>query len=215
MFRNICYTFFALGLVSPLATRAWAQPSQVKSLMGKHDFRRGLESVVRAASQSSQSQSGPTSPLIDAQTAKGMSYDNQIKSTNTFFQKRQLNRMYRAEERGPRLTQAQYSKLADTRSPSRLNANQFDSFRGGINWPVVLRESEYQAHRESLDALYAKHTSAGGGMNTREYAEIQRLSKAMASQLRGNVGNTNPEQYAYARKFLEGLAYEARYPAGA
>ncbi len=152
--------------------------------------------------------------MVEAQTAKSMSYDNQIKATDTFFQKRQRNRMYKAAERGPRQTQVVYNKWAKDSAPDRLNASQINSVSGQINWPVVLRGEAYRANRTRIDALYASHAAAGGGMGTNEYAQIKGLAREMQSQLRQNISNITPEQYSYARKFLEGLGYEARHGAG-
>ena len=211
MLRTVrAFLFITLVALPALASAQFPAPKAIGALEG---LRRGLSDVVRAASQSSSS--GPSSPLVDAQTAQGMSYDNQIKATNTYFQKRQLNRMYRQAEKGPRHTQSDYAKWAHDRAPDRLNSSQIDSFAGRINWPVVLRGEAYRKNRERLDVLYASHTAAGGGINTYEYAEIQQRSKEMQAQLRLNISNITTEQYSYARTFLEGLRYEARHPAGA
>ena len=204
MSRRILHAFALLAL---LAAPVAAQPP----IAAFEGLRRGLEDVVRAASQSN---SNAPMPLVEYETAKGMSYDNQVKYTNTYFQKRQLNRSYREEERAPRHSQADYQRWAREEAPDRLSVGQVDDFRGTINWPVVLQQPEYKSKREQVDRLYASHTAAGGGMGTTEYAQIQSSTKELQDQLRGNLDNLTSEQYLYARKFLEGLRYDARFPAG-
>ena len=198
----------AAAIAQPVGPGGFGAQSKTDAIGAFDGLRQGLESVVRAASQSSSS--GPSSPLVDSQTAQSMSYDNQIKATNTYFQKRQLNRSYRQAERGPQYTAAEYRKWARERAPDRLNSSQVDRYTGRINWPVVLKGESYRKRREQLDQLYASHTAGGGGMNTSEYAKIQRLSKEMQTQLKDEIKDLTPEQYSYTRKFLEGLRYEAR-----
>ena len=198
MLRRTLHAFALLGL---LAAPVAAQPP----IAAFEGLRRGLEDVVRAASQSN---SNAPMPLVEYETAKGMSYRNRSYSDNN------RNRSYREEERAPRHSQADYQRWAREEAPDRLSVGQVDDFRGTINWPVVLQQPQYKSKREQVDRLYASHTAAGGGMGTTEYAQIQSSTKELQDQLRDNLDNLTSEQYLYARKFLEGLRYDARFPAG-
>lgn len=205
---------FAFVVLSALAVPARAQFPQAQAIGAFEGVRRNLESVIRAAGQANSNSNNISSPAVDSQTAKSMSYDNQIKATNTYFQKRQLNRTYREAERGQRLTRADHERISRSRAPDRLNSSQFDSYTGRINWPVVLKENQYRQNRARIDHLYVEHIAAGGGINTYQYADIKALTSEMRTKLRTNLKNMPPEQYTYARKFLVGLQYEARFPAG-
>ncbi len=152
--------------------------------------------------------------MIDRETARSMNYDNQLKHVRTYFEKRQLNRNYRQAERLPRRTSAQITAATKRSLPDRLTSQQYEPYGGYINWPVVLRDAEYQEQRQQVDKLFAAHAKAGGGINTTYYASIQSTLTKMSEQLSGNYRTTNTDQFIYARKFLASLQYEARMPVG-
>ena len=152
--------------------------------------------------------------LIDRERAKSMSYDNQIKHTKTYFEKRKLNRQYRQAERLPRRTDQQIRASSKRAAPDRLTVQQYDAFRGRINWPVVLRDQKYAKQRSQLDQLFALHARSGGGIDTPQYASIQTVAAQMDRLLESNFKTTNSDQFHYAKRFLTSLKYEAKYPVG-
>lgn len=181
------------------------------AMLAGQGFAQGLADVVRSASQQNMR---PSQAAIDHQTAQSMSYDNQIKRVVTFHEKRKLGQMYRAAERGPAPTSEQLARMSKASKPDRLNSQQFDSIRGRINWPVVLKAEQFTEQRDELNQRFASHVAAGGGINTADYAEIQRVAAEMETELKKLVDKTNAEQFMYARKFLASLRYEARFEAG-
>lgn len=173
------------------------------------DLRRGLENAVRSASQSKSD--APTSPLIDYQTAKSMEYDNQIKQVHTRYQRQNLGRDY--QHARIKANRARY--LNSTRkAPNRLSSSQYNPLSGRINWPVTLRKQTYDKQRRQLDLLFARHAAGGSGIDTEQYASIVKLLQELNAQLSKNARSMPPEQYSYARRFLEGLRTEARTPVG-
>lgn len=201
----------ALLVVGASAVLVRAQLQNFAALAGQ-SFAQGLAEVVRSASQNSMR---PSLAAIDQQTATSMSYDNQIKQTVTFFEKRKLNRMYREQEKSPPASRSDLASYAKARAPDRASPRQLDSYTGRIQWPVVLQGQAFARQRQELEQLYAKHAAAGGGINTAEYAEIQRVATGLEADLKKQLQSTTPEQYMYARKFLASLRYEARFPSDA
>lgn len=172
--------------------------------------RRGLESILRAIPSGSSQGAGFSSPLVDAQTAKSMGYDNQIKAVNTYFQKRQLNRMYRNAEK--RYTARQVVEWSKKHQPERLSAAQFNRSTLRLNWPVVLRADRYQSSREEIDRLIPLHVRAGGGVNTNQYATLSQKLKDMKSVLKTQTKEVPIEQYISAKEFVETVAWDIRQP---
>jgi hypothetical protein len=185
---------------------------QATFLGNSEAMRSGLESLVRAGSQSKSE--GPNSPLIDAQTARGMEYDNQIKGVNTYFQKRKLNRMYRDAESGQR-TGTENARSTSSNAPDRLTAAQFDRYSGELHWPAALRTDFYGKARYMLGNSFTAHVQAGGGIDSDHYAEVVRLTDAIKTKLREQIKTIQPQQYSSARSFIESVQYEARFVTGA
>ena len=169
-----------------------------------------LESAVRSQSEQS---NRPSMAMIDRETARSMNYDNQLKHVSTYFEKRQMNRKYRDSLR-PRRSGAQITAAAQRSAPDRLTSQQYDPYGGRINWPVALKTADYAQSRQQVDQLFAAHARAGGGINTNYYAPIHSAIDALQKQLTGNFKQTDASQWAYARKFLTSLQYEAKIPVG-
>ena len=172
---------------------------------------RNIEKLVRDSSQSS---NRPSMAMIDRQTAESMSYDNQIKKTKTYFEKRELNRSYREAEKAPKQTTAASDAKTSKSAVDRLTVKQYDQAGGRMNWPVVLKAEPYAAQRTTLDRLFPSHAKAGGGINTSQYADIQTTILKLQAILKQNRTTTNIDQYMYSLRFLESLHYEAKIPVG-
>ena len=200
--RTSIFTALAFAPLSVIAQPPIAELQNVFS---------SLETAIRSQSEAS---NRPSMAMIDRETARSMNYDNQLKHVRTYFEKRRLNRAYREAERGPRRTREQAVAAAKRAAPDRLSVQQFEPYRGRINWPVTLTDDQYRVHREQLDRLFAAHAASGSGLQTRYYAPIQSTLGKLEEQLVGNVKTTNADQYIYARKFLKSLQYEARFPVG-
>lgn len=207
MFSRSLLVLALCGFVtSPVLAQPPFRPQALKGLTSS------LEDTIREAMQSS---NRPSMALIDREKARSMNYDNQIKHTKTFFEKRQLNQAFRAAERGPSPTSADRRRRAQSKVPDRLTVQQYDAFRGRINWPVVLRSSTYASHRQKLNELFAQHAASGGGIDTLQYSSIAESVVEMEATLKKSMSTTNTEQFMYARRFLLSLKYEARFTVGA
>lgn len=210
MLRVHAFSIFVVTLL--LARSACAQPKLPFPPTG--EISRGLKGLEDAIRSSSQTNMRPSMAGVDREQARSMSYDNQAKKTQTYFENRRANRAYRDAERTPRASRADLERYARDATPDRLTSRQYDPYYGRINWPVIVKGARYASDRQRLDRLFASHAAAGGGINTVEYGEIQSVGASMESSLKEDIANVTPEQYTYTRKFLKSLRAEARYPVG-
>jgi hypothetical protein len=87
-----------------------------------------------------------------------------------------------------------------------------DGLTGEVTWPLLLETAHFGPYREALEALFVAR-AADGQMGPAAYLKIERLTDAMLGLLKNCIREVPPEQYMIAKRFLEGLAYEARQPA--
>ncbi len=199
----------SLVILAALSWPTFAQfPSPPKSLQG---ISNSLEEAIRSASQDA---NRPSMAMIDRERARSMSYDNQLKHVQTYFEKRKMSRSFRDEERRSMPTSEQRSASRARNRPDRLTVRQFDAMTGRIEWPVLLQTPEYAEKCRQLDRLFNAHCRDGGGINTKHYAAIQSTSSELLTQIKKNFASLNAQQFTYTRRFLESLQYEARFDVG-
>jgi len=85
---------------------------------------------------------------IDIQQARTLSMANDKQYVDTYFQIRDANRKWRAEERGPRATQEDLIRHSKMAAPSRLSRYELDPVFGAITWPTVLQSDRFAAERK-------------------------------------------------------------------
>ena len=151
--------------------------------------------------------------LATLQQVRGLSLDNNLKVAQTFYEKRKLYEGYRGLNTHKRPTQEDVIRYSKASVPQRPANFQVQQARGKIYWPEVLLEEEFSDCRIRLDSLFAqrKAESSTSGINVSRQA--QKVAIQMRSQLRSKMRQMTPADYLAARKFLESLAYEARFPA--
>ncbi len=80
-----------------------------------------------------------------------------------------------------------------------------------IRWPAPLRGDEYAADRTQLEKSFAERTQDDSGAGGAGYGEVRRLTRQMRNQLNRSAKQLSIEEFAVARKFIDSLAYEARF----
>lgn len=171
-------------------------------------YLRGAADYVRAWGEYAVNK---TRSMINYEEARSRYIDNRVKGVEARFTMRRMNREYRAAERGPRPTQEQLTEIAHAAAPDRPSAHQLDPISGEIYWPEALLGKQYDRYRELLGRLFAERPHVANGQGTRNYTAIQFVSKAMEERLKLHVRQFDPGSYIAAKRFIEGLAYEARY----
>ncbi len=96
-------------------------------------YMQGLSSVINAAGQANLANSAAAN---NWENAYSLDLNNRLQATNTYFEQRRINREATAEERGPRVTEAELVRMAKEAAPARLTASQLDPVTGEIAWPV-------------------------------------------------------------------------------
>ncbi len=159
---------------------------------------------------------GPTAPhrfsmAAYRQERRSRYLDDRGRRAERYFEMRRMNESYRAERRSPGLTPEQLIELNESRLPRRLTAEQWQPTIGLILWPAPLRGAEHAADRARLEQLFAERTPEDSGIGGAGYGEVRRLTRRMRDQLLRRVRELSVEEFAVARKFIDSLAYEARF----
>ncbi len=169
---------------------------------------RGFADVVRAAGDFNYNTSLAN---INNQIARDLAINNDLKATEAFFQKRQINRQARAAERRVKPTQEQLQDIAARRAPERLTAADVDRETRRIYWPATLMRDEYSATRNAVNALYAARNVHNSGLGSENYQKTRYATAAMKSQLKNRMGTMSATEYIAAKKFITGIEQEAAY----
>ena len=149
------------------------------------------------------------------QKAREQAIDNNYSSVINYFKIRSANRELRNAERGPVPTQEDMYRYSQARVPDRLSDAQLNRQIGDIQWPALLMRPEFASHRARLGELFYNRTYYNSGMASPSYTEIKAETERMMSTLEGLVYESDPTAYLGAKKFITGLAYEARFVATA
>jgi hypothetical protein len=150
--------------------------------------------------------------LLNLSEVERREMENWKQFTTTYFEVRRLNRDYRALERGPRPSDAEIARINAGGRPRRLTPSELDTISGQIVWPIVLQAVEFAQYREEIGRLFAARASHGV-LGLDEYLAADRVTLVMLDVLRQHIYDVPPADYMVARRFLESLGYEARFPA--
>ena len=96
--------------------------------------------------------------------------------------------------------------------PFRLLESDFDTRTGEIRWPMALKVS---VHDELIQSIENKveEQKAGERVRASEFIQLVRKLNYQLGQRAANK-QISAKDYANAKRFLTGLAYEAKYPRG-
>jgi len=180
-----------------------------KASTAGESWARGMSDVMRASGDANLRNS---EAAINVTEAQSRAMDNRLKYTQTFFENRRMNREYRAAEAGPKITQQQAERIARERAPKRATAQDVDPITGGLAWPRVFDDAQYTPYREKLEILFAERAEQGGAIGMDTYREIESVTDEMLATLKGNIGSMSGTDYMAAKRFVERLANEARFP---
>ena len=151
--------------------------------------------------------------LETLQQVRGLSLDNDLKVAKTFYEKRKLYEGYRGLNTRKRPTQEDAIRYSKVSVPQRPADFQVQQARGRIYWPEVLLDEEFSDCRIRLDSLFAQRRGAASISASNVSHLVQTVAAQMREQLRSKMRQMTPADYLAARKFVESLAYEARFPA--
>lgn len=103
-------------------------------------------------------------------------------------------------------------KYGDSDATIRTTPKEVHPETGQINWPTVLRETQFESDRERLTNLFARRAQTGltSDLTNAIHESVQSLRQRLVSQISRWPG----EDYLEARRFLEALDTEARHAPG-
>jgi hypothetical protein len=171
----------------------------------------GVANAVRAAGDYNLSTS---QAYVNMEEAKRRDIENRKEWTDSYFEMRRANADYRAAERGPRGTPEDWVRYAREAAPARLSPGQLDQVTGEIAWPRLLQAAGFKEGREELEHQFAIRADKGGSIGPNGYQQIQEVTNSMIAYLKKNIKSYPTNEYLDAKKFLESLAYEARFTTG-
>jgi len=136
-----------------------------RSATAGESYARGWADVVRAQGQYNLMTS---QAMINATTARRQELENNLRQTEVFFERRELNRQRRFgdyperaarnSERAARDAQRMLIRYGQEGRPRRLTARELDPLTGKITWPLFLQGPDYAEQRKIVDAIM--HTRA-------------------------------------------------------
>jgi hypothetical protein len=181
---------------------AWAE-AQAKMLTAKAAW---ITAVANANATNAKT-------LETLQQVRGLRLDNNLKAAKTFYDKRKLCEDYQKVNSRQRPTQEKVVRYNQASVPKRSAQFQLVSAQGRISWPDLLLDEEFSDARIQLESLFAQRKPGPGAAGSSVSGEVQTVAAEMREQLQSRIRQVSPEQYLAARRFLESLAYESRFPA--
>lgn len=173
------------------------------------DILRGQAERIRAEGEYAVDAS---TAAINAETARAMSLDNRIRTTETFFEARRINRINRAFEAGPAITLAEAVKLASVRLPPRPSPVEFDQATGDIGWPRLLTDPDYADLTARIQRHFHHRLAVGGSIDFKTAEDCEQAFDDLAIRFRDDARRHPAGQHGAARTFLDGLRREYDLP---
>jgi hypothetical protein len=177
-------------------------------------FARGAADVIRAQGEFNRQTS---QAAINAQEARARAIVNAQNGVDAYFKIREMNRDYRRAERGPRPTQEDAERYAQAAQPTPLSPSELDTLTGRVRWPILLRDDRLASLRAELEELLdrwavSRNLGQPDGFGTEQHLATRSVVRAMEDQLREDVRDRHPQDYAAAKRFLRGLESQVLRP---
>ena len=154
--------------------------------------------------------------MVNAEQARSKYIENQKQWTEVYMMKQRVVESEHAKQkeearaRNARWQEYQASHPSDL--PPRLTSSELDLTTGKITWPSALMRDEFAEQRKKIDDLFISRAHTG---TTSELSdEIVKQVKELHEQLRKQIRNIVPQEYMDARKFIDRLSLEGRFPVG-
>ena len=125
-----------------------------------------------------------TAEAVEAlQSARHQGIENHSYAVDNYYNNKRLHNQYEAEVEAGRAPGPRAAFIARATNPGRLTAHQFDRATKVINWPPLLRDSEFTAERTTLDQLFDQRTPDNSGAASDNYEDIQKQCDAVKKKL--------------------------------
>ena len=207
-------SILAVACLANTASAQWYVDNRASTVA--QSYAQGYADVVRSQGINNLLNS---QAAINVEQARSANMQNRLQWTQTYFEMRKMNREYRAAERGPTPSPEAFARWARDAAPDRLKSVQLDSITGRINWPTLLQQDQYAALRQSMEQAFTERAEKHGALAPDTALKINddanKMMQLLEDSLQQSKAMNNPiPAYLYidAKKFIESLAYEARFP---
>lgn len=140
-------------------------------------YANGVSNVIASQGQKNLNDSQAAINLTEARSNQ---IDNQVKSVNAFWEKKEIYAQHQQQEL-QQITEKRNRYLAKN-ALQDLTPEQFDRTTGQINWPKVLEQSQYDQYRKLLTDMFAKRAYQGM-LTGDEYMQATAASKEWRAML--------------------------------
>ncbi len=134
-------------------------------------FANGMSNVIAAQGQRNLSNS---QAAINLEQARSANIDNQVKSVNAYWEKRDIYNQRQQENFAEIQRQRQF--YLDRHGLQSLTPEEFDRASGTVTWPRVLEQQQYDQYRTNLDKLL-KQRAYAGALTSNEFLEATTTNK--------------------------------------
>ena len=176
----------ALALLALGASAVTAQVIYNSASTAAEGAANGMSNIIAAQGQRNLSNS---QAAINLTSARSSQIDNQVKSVNAFWEKKDIYNQ-RVQQEMQATDQKRNFYLANHGLTS-LTPEEFDRTTGTVTWPKVLEQSQYNQYRLMLDKLF-KQRAYAGALTGDEYMEATAASKQWRTFL-GTQQNVYPQ----------------------
>ncbi len=160
-----------------LGSAAHAQVIYNGASTAAEGFQRGMADVIQAQGNRNLSNS---QAAINVQDAWSQNIDNQVKSVNAFWEKRDIYQQ-RQQEQFAQIA-AKRNAYIERHGLGSLTPQEFDRTTGAIAWPRVLEQEQYDQYRNTFNELF-KARAYNGALTGQQYMEATAASKEWRNML--------------------------------
>jgi hypothetical protein len=168
----------AVGMLTLFsAAAAQAQVIYNSASTAAEGYQRGMASVIQAQGERNLSNSQAAINLTDARSSQ---IDNQVKSVNAFWEKKDIYDQRQQQEFAK--IEAKRSAYMERHGLGYLTPQEFDRTTGTITWSRVLEQKDYDVYRKMLDQLF-KERAYNGALTGEQYLEATKANKEWRDML--------------------------------
>jgi hypothetical protein len=165
------HSIISLGVVLAGMSAAIGQVIYNSASTAGEGYANGVSNIISAQGQKNVSDSQAAINMTQARSAQ---IDNQVKSVNAYWEKKGIYNEHEQKELEA-IDQKRNAYLAKYALTS-LTPEEFDRTTGGINWPKVLDQKQYDQYRDTLTKLFQQRAYAGA-LTSDEYMQATAASK--------------------------------------
>src|SRR5215216_4614778 len=178
---------FVIALVVLGSSIAIGQVIYNSASTAAEGYANGMSNVIAAQGQKNLSNSQAAINLTQARSSQ---IDNQVKSVNSFWEKKGIYSEHQQAEFAEIQRQRQF--YLSRHGLASLTSEEFDRTTGTVNWLRVLEQKQYDEYRIPLDKLL-KQRAYAGALTSDEYIEATSALKGWRAML-AKQKNIYPEQ---------------------